>query len=534
MKSFRTAQQRYWHASVVMLAMLLPVFRAVPVVILKAARTARGGPAVTTGGEVSQLDALFQVVTVNADTALALVGKPCQDVQGELTRMATLSPYVRSLVLVHQEKIYCSPVTGPVDDAPLSVAFEALPHLPPGERITPSRDTNLVHDRPAVLVSHNVGAGSGVVAVVDGQYLQDIRVAASYDNLFHIQMLLSDTLRRLPDGVPVQREGLPGDIASIEVARSSRFPIEVRVGVEPRLIATYRREIWGHYAPFLVLAVLLCGYLAHVLWKRRLSLTNDIYRGMRQGEFHMVYQPVIRMETGKCTGVEALVRWRRQDRGHVRPDIFIPLAEDNGIIGDLTRHIFGLVAADLPRLGLGPGDHIGVNVSGSHLATPGFVGDVQPLLHKIGAKGPHLVLEVTEREALPKDEQVQRNIEQLRGQGVLWALDDFGTGQSSLSYLEQLHADFIKIDRSFVMGIGTDSINAVVLDTIIQLGQRLKLDLTAEGIETEAQMAYLSQHGVHWAQGYLFAPPLRVEEFAAWRASASPVCRTDDALHCVQ
>lgn len=175
------------------------------------------------------------------------------------------------------------------------------------------------------------------------------------------------------------------------------------------------------------------------------------------------------------------------------------------------------MAADLPRLGLGPRDHIGVNVSASHLATPGFVDDVQRLLDKLGPDGPLLVLEVTEREALPNDEQVQRNIAHLRAQGVLWALDDFGTGQSSLSYLEQLHADFLKIDRSFVMGIGTDSVNAVVLDTIISLGQRLRLELTAEGIENEVQAAYLRQHGVHWAQGYLFAAPLGVEEWAAWR-----------------
>lgn len=143
------------------------------------------------------------------------------------------------------------------------------------------------------------------------------------------------------------------------------------------------------------------------------------------------------------------------------------------MIGDLTRHIFGLVAADLAQLGLGAGDHLGVNVSGSHLASHGFVDDVRRLLGAIGSEGPQLVLEVTEREALPHDAQLQHNIQQLRELGVQWALDDFGTGQSSLSHLQKLHADFLKIDRSFVSSVGSGSVNAVVLETIIALAQRL-------------------------------------------------------------
>lgn len=100
------------------------------------------------------------------------------------------------------------------------------------------------------------------------------------------------------------------------------------------------------------------------------------------------------------------------------------------MIGDLTRHIFGLVAADLAQLGLGAGDHLGVNVSGSHLASHGFVDDVRRLLGAIGSEGPQLVLEVTEREALPHDAQLRHNIQQLRELGVQWALDDFGTGKA--------------------------------------------------------------------------------------------------------
>lgn len=189
------------------------------------------------------------------------------------------------------------------------------------------------------------------------------------------------------------------------------------------------------------------------------------------------------------------------------------------MIGDLTRHIFGLVAVDLAQLGLGAGDHLGVNVSGSHLASHGFVDDVRRLLGAIGSEGPQLVLEVTEREALPHDAQLQHNIQQLRELGVQWALDDFGTGQSSLSHLQKLHADFLKIDRSFVSSVGSGSVNAVVLETIIALAQRLDLAMTAEGIETREQEQYLCGHSIQWGQGYLFSPPLKAAELWAWRNS---------------
>ncbi len=394
-----------------------------------------------------------------------------------------------------------------------------MSELPPGRGITPTATTLLVRDRPAVLVSEHTANHTGVIAVIDGQYLLDIQAAASYNRQFEVQILQTDSQRQLPGGAPVQTPAGPAFRHSDASVRSSQFPVEVRVAVAPALVATYRRDLWIHYAPFLALAALLSGYVAHRFCKRRLSLVTEIRRGMRQKEFHMVYQPVIRLATGEFSGVEALVRWHRPGQDSIRPDIFIPLAEDSGLIAELTRHIFDLVVADMPQLRLGPHDHLGINVSGSHLATPAFVADVERLMRALGPQAPLLVLELTEREAVPDDEQAQRNIRQLRGEGVLWALDDFGTGQSALSYLEQLHADFIKIDRSFVKGADTESVNAVVLETIITLAQRLKLDLIAEGIETPAQLAYLRQHGVQWGQGYLFAAPLRAAELAAWRNS---------------
>ncbi|WP_025804369.1 EAL domain-containing protein [Pseudomonas chlororaphis] len=517
------SRESLWHLGIVLVAMMAVPLLMAPLVFQQAKERADGEASVTAVAILRQMDMLLNVVSTNLDKAQSVLGQPCSEVIGQLTRMSMLSPYFRSLVLVSHGEVYCSSVLGAVKDMSVQVAFSTLDSLPPGLRITPSNGTPVVPDRSAVLVSRGGEDGTGVLAVVDGQYLLDIQNAASYDGQFKVQMVLSETQRQLPTGAPAISPVDSHWRNTTAVAASTAFPVEVRVAIAPELASAYLGEQWQNYAPFIVLASLLAGYLAHLFCRRRLSLVGDMYRAMRAKEFHMVYQPVIRIDTGACRGVEALVRWQRPDKSQVRPDIFIPLAEDNGVIGDLTRHIFGLVADDLVRLGLGAGDHIGVNISGSHLATRGFVEDVQQLLMAIGPNGPQLVLEMTEREALPNDRQVQHNIQQLRSEGVLWALDDFGTGQSSLSYLEQLHADFLKIDRSFVNGIGTESVNAVVLETIISLAQRLKLDLTAEGIESREQENYLKGHGVQWGQGYLFSPPLRPEELLAWRnSSASP------------
>jgi len=519
-KSVKLQRDQYWHAGIVAIAIWLPLLVMAPLVFLQAKERADGEATVTAVAIQRQIDTMLGVVFANTGKAAAMAGRPCRQVLAELTRLTLLSPYFRSLALIRDgNKEYCSSALGMIDDLPLAQGFPPLSELPPGRGITPTATTLLVRDRPAVLVSEHTANHTGVIAVIDGQYLLDIQAAASYNRQFEVQILQTDSQRQLPGGAPVQTPAGPAFRHSDASVRSSQFPVEVRVAVEPALVATYRRDLWIHYAPFLALAALLSGYVAHRFCKRRLSLVTEIRRGMRQNEFHMVYQPVIRLATGECSGVEALVRWHRPGQDSIRPDIFIPLAEDSGLIAELTRHIFDLVVADMPQLRLGPQDHLGINVSGSHLATPAFVGDVERLMRALGPQAPLLVLEMTEREAVPDDEQAQRNIRQLRGEGVLWALDDFGTGQSALSYLEQLHADFIKIDRSFVKGADTESVNAVVLETIITLAQRLKLDLIAEGIETPAQLAYLRQHGVQWGQGYLFAAPLRAAELAAWRNS---------------
>lgn len=502
-----------WTTCIVLLAMLLPPLLMTPIIWVMAEDRAQAESTITATTIRRQVDSTLDVVFTSVEQASALMDGSCPIAAGPLARLANTNLYYRSLNLVRNNRLYCTSLGGKVDFA-LPEAFNGVEHFPLGRGITPITGSVLVPNRPAVIASLGTGSNSAAVAVIDGQYLVDIQEAAAGDGKFQVAILHKDTRQAL---APTTRASDDADFGTRVIALSDRFPIEVQVSAAQAMVAENRGYLWRHHAPFLLLACCIMGYLAYRFCQRRLSLASDLLRGMRNGEFSMVYQPVLHLPTGEVCGVESLVRWYRPGQGPIRPDIFISLAEDNGLIVELTRHIFALVAADLPQLGLRPQDHLGINISGQHLAMPEFARDVEELLHKLGPDRPRLVLELTERAALPNNEQAQRNIALARDMGVLWALDDFGTGQSALGYLEQLSADFIKVDRSFVSGIGTDSVNAVVLDTIIALGQRLHLQLTAEGIETEEQATYLRNHGVQWGQGYLYAAPLTPSQLAQWR-----------------
>ncbi|AKQ62293.1 EAL domain-containing protein [Bordetella hinzii] len=504
-----------WSLLAALIAMALPPLLMAPLIWWMAQDRAKGESAITAATIQRQVDSTLDVVFDNVHHAVGLLDQPCPDAAPELARQANITLYYRSLSLMKHGRLYCTSLIGGVNFAPRDV-FDGMPTLPAARAITPIAGSLVVPDRSAIVVSESTGPGTGAMAVIDGQYLMDIQKAASNNGEFRVQVDMSDTGGPLSPSVPAEGAAAFSTRASVQ-ARSSRYPVVVTVAPALAAVAAHRRYLWWHHAPFLVIASLIAGYAAYRYNRRRLSLASEILRGMRQGEFSMVYQPVVHLPSGRMSGVEALIRWRRADLGMVRPDLFIPLAEQHGLMPALTRHIFGLVAADLPLLGLGPQDHLGINISGSHLAMPAFAQDVGVLMAALGPGRPKVVLELTEREALPQDPQTQANIRQARNLGVLWALDDFGTGQSALSYLRELDADFIKIDRSFVVGIGTDSVNAAVLETIISLGRRLHLDLTAEGIETEEQAEHLARHGVQWGQGYLYSPPLPPEALVDWR-----------------
>ena len=247
----------------------------------------------------------------------------------------------------------------------------------------------------------------------------------------------------------------------------------------------------------------------------RATLEADFRRGLRQGEFTLYYQPQVDSD-GRIAGTEALVRWHTASRGAVSPAQFIPLAEDTGLILHLGRWVLENACRQLASWSRQPkmaGLTVAVNVSARQFHHPDFVTQVMEALEEAGADPHRLKLELTESLLVDDMDDTIAKMGILKEIGLGFSLDDFGTGYSSLSYLKRLPLDQLKIDQSFVRDVLTDPNDAAIARTIVALGQTLGLSVIAEGVEMEAQRAFLAEQGCLTYQGYLFSQPLPVLQF---------------------
>ena len=259
--------------------------------------------------------------------------------------------------------------------------------------------------------------------------------------------------------------------------------------------------------------------------KSRQALSRDLERGIAAGEFFPVLQPKIALLPGGGTrlgGAEVLLRWRHPVRGLVSPADFIPLAEASGLILPLGERVLeesrGLIRAWLDRHGWAP--RLAVNLSAQQFTLRDLDLRLERTLARARITPEYLEVEVTESAAMKDARQTTGTLARLRSLGVKVSIDDFGTGYSSLAYLKRFAPDTIKIDKSFVDDIGTDRNSEAICDAILRLGQALGCRVVAEGVETEAQVAFLRRRRCDEAQGYFFSKPVPAAEFeASWVAA---------------
>ncbi|MBU2097268.1 MAG: EAL domain-containing protein, partial [Gammaproteobacteria bacterium] len=248
------------------------------------------------------------------------------------------------------------------------------------------------------------------------------------------------------------------------------------------------------------------------LARQQSSLATQIRLGLKRDEFFLTYQPVVDISNGRWLGAEALLRWKRRDGEIVMPDAFIPIAEQSGLISQLTMRVINLVETDMSALLTAEPDFfVTINLSARDLQSERTLDLLMNLKRNSGAKSGQLVVEITER-MLVDPEQAARSIQTIRSRGIHVAIDDFGTGYCSLSYLETMSFDALKIDRLFVEAIDKQAATSPVVLHIIEMANTLGLKIVAEGVETREQADYLREHGVHFAQGWLYSKPLLAEQ----------------------
>ncbi|WP_273773265.1 EAL domain-containing protein [Brucella intermedia] len=278
--------------------------------------------------------------------------------------------------------------------------------------------------------------------------------------------------------------------------------------------------IWDEMLVFLPVGVLIAiALVSAVYWfsRRRLSPQAELELAVRNREFIVHYQPIIELSTGVCVGAEALVRWKMPDGTFVRPDLFIPVAEETGLIAPITDQVIDTVIRDLKgALNNDRTLHIAINVSASDIETGRIIDVLDRKLRNTGVRKEQIWLEATER-GFMDIETAGGTLDRARQAGHSVAIDDFGTGYSNLQYLQGLPLDAIKIDKSFVQMIGRQTATSSVIELIIELTKKLDSVSVAEGVETEEQATFLTARGVTYAQGWLFSKPLGGKEFIAYQ-----------------
>ena len=278
------------------------------------------------------------------------------------------------------------------------------------------------------------------------------------------------------------------------------------------------RSLWGRSLPLyggLALVLALCFFL--VAWManaQTLSLESELREAARLRQIIAHYQPILDLQTGKCVGVEVLMRWQHPKRGLVPPLAFIPEAERTGVITELTECIMARALEELAPVFKGfPHFHAAINIPVQTLMNPSFLVHVDRLI-KGRFSYKNISFELTESTSLT--DSVLGQLRVMKDLGIRLAVDDFGTGYSNLRYLSLFSFDFLKVDKAFVDGITNDSKRSGLVDQIVSIGRTCGMALIAEGIEHPVQVEYLRNLGVEFGQGFLFAAPMPVQELKEW------------------
>jgi sensor c-di-GMP phosphodiesterase-like protein len=311
---------------------------------------------------------------------------------------------------------------------------------------------------------------------------------------------------------PGQRQTIISNGEMVAKVMSRRYNVMTVAAVPTARLNERVRSVAKVLVPIGLGVGLLLATIVVLFARYLMALPAVIKDGLRRDEFYMVYQPIVDLRSGHWIGAEALVRWRRGSDEFVRADDFIPVAESHGLIKRITERVVHLVQRDTATLfKRHRGFHIGINLAPEDLHDQRTVVLLIRLLEAVHAGPGNVMVEATER-GFTDPAAAAPVIDALRAAGICVAIDDFGTGYSSLASLQSLQVDYLKIDKAFVDTLGTDAATGTVALHIIEMAKALDLEMIAEGVTTEAQAAILRERGVQYAQGYLFAKPMPIED----------------------
>lgn len=450
---------------------------------------------------IKNMNTVLDEARLATRTAMDMTEKGCgPEEQYRLGTEAALQPHLRTIIILRQGAVQCSSLPG---NRVLLVNVDALSHAP--LLLVPARST--VNGLPVLLYQTTFADSRIVVSISDR----------------HIRDALDIPLKGVTYSLKVGDHtiGLTGDVSAFtDPSRNSGhvaatgypYSIEYR---PPPLISLPRllSQGWGMLL-FLLLISCLTAWILFRYLNKHTPPDEALRFAIARGEIVPFYQPVVNGKEGTLRGVEVLARWKHPRAGYLSPASFIPVAEKTGLIVPLTQSLMAQVVTHMNAIAgkLPVGFHVGINFSASHIASPTFVEECLKYKASFTRGDLNLVIEVTEREPLDIDEHLIQTLNVLHENGFVIALDDFGTGYSGLSYLYDLHIDYIKIDKSFVGRVNTNTDSTRILDSVLELARKLSISIVAEGVETQEQVDYLNRNNVSFQQGYFFFKPVPFTE----------------------
>lgn len=450
---------------------------------------------------VKNMNVLLEEARNAIQTAMLIAEKDCDvEEQYRLGTEAALQPHLRTIMILKKNSVWCSSLPG---NRVLLVNSTALPET--SMLLVPARGT--VNGLPVLIYQKKYAESRILISISDSHVRDalDIPVDSVSYSLRVGQSILGKS------GDVITANNTHHHVLSV---RATHYPFYIEFNSPPVFSLQRLIDRAGVVFIFLLLMSCLFAYCLHRFLNKNTSPEETLRTAIARKEIVPFYQPMVNGKEGTLRGVEVLARWKHPQAGYISPASFIPEAEKSGLIVPLTQSLMIQVAAHMNTIAtlLPEGFHVAINFSASHIAMPTFVEECLIYKNSFIKRDLNLVIEVTEREPLHIDEHLVQTLNILHENGFAIALDDFGTGYSGLSYLYDLHIDYLKIDQSFVGRVNANEDSTLILDSVLELARKLSISIVAEGVETQEQLNYLSRNNITFLQGYYFFKPVPFTE----------------------
>lgn len=451
---------------------------------------------------IASLDVTVSHAEQAADLAEPFMGKNCnENVLTELRTLVATIPDVRSVNLGRDNEIYCTSVFGGRKFQFDSTQYtQGSLQLFQGNDITPSH--------PLMVYSEQDDRGNTTLIGIDGYYLYNI--LSVLDGDAHLYLQVGDrVMNRKGEVTTTPKIKIPVRLTSEQF----NYSVIADRGFASGAVAFIRYE--QHTLIAILLASLLLAFLFRNYLRYRQTIEYQLRKAIELKQLKPYIQPIINDEDGAIIGGEVLVRWEHPKQGFIAPDKFISVAEQTGLIKDVTAICFAEVSRQLRRQQslLPKGLFICFNTSSVNFQDDEIVQLCQTFIQELKEAEVRLVLEITERESIENTLQTSEVTDKLRRIGIHFSLDDFGTGYANYSYIQQFNPEIIKIDKVFTFNIVTNNASALVVKNMVNLAKKFNCQIIAEGVEDKEQLTMLRNMGISIYQGYYFSQPVPVGEF---------------------